>query len=204
MSSMISNTTRMKQESSLLRKHSGNSHNKVTFIELFFDLIFVFCGHSALPLFDGAFHSSGCRGDTSADAGDLVGLDLHIVGDELVGPGKAARTVSVAGHHACGLGDVLIASHGLRRSGYRLCGGICSHPGWPHRVFSLGRKRKSRNGAQFSANPGLAYGERGFLDRWSSRLWLGKAWLLDLGARIGICFAFFGILGSRSWAVDHE
>ena len=73
----------------LLRERGGQENNKVTFVELFFDLVFVFAvtqlSHSLLE----HLHRWARADHTHADGG-VVGVDLHLLGDQLARSGKDA------------------------------------------------------------------------------------------------------------------
>ena len=75
----------------LLRVRHGHGHHRVTFVELFFDLVFVFAvtqlSHSLIE----HFSMLGAHPDGVADARRLVDVDVHDVVDEL------ARSRSAAG-----------------------------------------------------------------------------------------------------------
>ena len=76
---------------SLLRGKPETGHHRVTFVELFFDLVFVFAvtqlSHSLLE------HLTllGVLQTGAAADGRVVGLDLHLLGDQLARPGDSRR-----------------------------------------------------------------------------------------------------------------
>jgi low temperature requirement protein LtrA len=105
--------TSMNDEKSLLRKHHANGHSKVTFIELFFDLVFVFAvtrlSHSLMERF------------TPVGAAETLLLMLAVWWvwiytsrvTNWLNPEKLPVPVPAAGHHARWLADVLLAAFRL-------------------------------------------------------------------------------------------
>ena len=77
---------------SLLRERGERENTKVTFVELFFDLVFVFAvtqlSHSLLE----HFTAIGAVQTTLHAHGGVVGVDLHLLGDQLARPGEDRRS----------------------------------------------------------------------------------------------------------------
>ena len=77
---------------SLLRVRGGHEHSRVTYVELFFDLVFVFAvtqlSHTLLE------HLTPRRpaADGAAVHGRVVGVDLHLLGHQLARPGEERRS----------------------------------------------------------------------------------------------------------------
>ena len=75
---------------SLLRVRHGHEHSRVTYVELFFDLVFVFAitqlSHTLLE----HLYARRPAADHAAAHGGVVGVDLHLLGHQLAGPGKDA------------------------------------------------------------------------------------------------------------------
>ena len=66
----------------------GHEHSRVTFVELFFDLVFVFAvtqlSHSLLE----HLTLMGAAADRAAAHGGVVGVDLHLLGHQLARSGE--------------------------------------------------------------------------------------------------------------------
>ena len=67
----------------MLRSRDGHEHSKATFVELFFDLVFVFAvtqlSHTLLE----HFTLAGVAAHGAAADGGVVGVDLHLLGHQL-------------------------------------------------------------------------------------------------------------------------
>ena len=67
----------------LLRARHGGHHHRVEFVELFFDLVFVFAVTQVSHALMAHFTWRGALEAALLDAGDVVGVDLHGVGHQL-------------------------------------------------------------------------------------------------------------------------
>ena len=103
--------------SPLLRRRDNSDAGRVATIELFFDLVFVFAADAALPY---AGRGSDAHGNVAGDraaARGLVGLDLHLLGDQLARPRTHSRAGLPAGAACCGSGDVGVDPHAFDELG---------------------------------------------------------------------------------------
>ena len=102
---------------SLLRARGGEESSKVTFVELFFDLVFVFAvtqlSHSLLE----HLHRLGAAADDAPAHGGVVGVDLHLLGDQLARSGEDRRPADAVRADAGGPRALHVASR--RRSNRR-------------------------------------------------------------------------------------
>ena len=129
----------------------GHEHGKVSFVELFFDLVFVFAitqlSHSLIEHFTplGAVQ-------TLLDARGLVGVDLYVVGHQLAESRKIAGAARAVGSDVVWADSFLLGAGGVRIARLGLCGRLRRDAGGPDAIFHLGSAGPPGHGlAIFSA-----------------------------------------------------
>ena len=170
----------MTSRRNLLRARSEHGHSKVTFIELFFDLVFVF---AVTQLSDSLIEHFTLLGAVQTL---LLMLGMWWVWiytswvtnwlelEEAAGAGAAARDDA---HRADPVG---IDPHRIRIPRPCLRRRLRHHAGRAHAVLPVGGTGTSRHGAQFSANRRMAHARRSILDRWRAPPTILHVWLSGL------------------------
>ena len=114
---------------------------RVGMIELFFDLVFVFAvtqlSHTLVADLSLSTHAAG----QPAAARGLVGLDLHLLGDQLARPGTHPGACLPAGAAGRRAGDVGIDPACVRRARSLLRRALCVHAGRPDDLLPVGRAK---------------------------------------------------------------
>ena len=82
------------QRGALFRPLVPNQHSRVTYAELFFDLVFVFAVTQISHTLLGAFHAARGVADDAAVPRRLVGVGLHLLDHQLAQPRTARRSAS--------------------------------------------------------------------------------------------------------------
>ena len=194
----------------VLRHGAGHDSSRVGYVELFFDLVFVFAvtqlSHMLIHHTDG----TDARPDAGARLGDLVAVDRHHLGDQLAGPRQGP------GPHACCWCSCSWACSCRRRSrrpsGTRRCcsrsrtcssssAGPCSRCGrWAGtgprtRTTSVGSPCGSRCRAAFWIAGALVDGNERLA------LWVVAALIDVVGPRALFWVPFMGPTDPSTWAV---
>ena len=111
--------------------------------------------HAALPLPARASHAHGRRADGAAADGGVVGVDLHLLGDQLARPGEDRRPADAVRADAGGPGPLDLHPAGLRVEGPRVRRRLRVHAGRALPVHAVGAapRQAPATSATSSASP---------------------------------------------------
>ncbi len=143
--------------SSHFRQRTGDEQ-RATWLELFFDLVFVFAVTQLSHLLLNHLTLRGVAADAVSAAGRLVGLDLHRLDDQLVRSRLRAGATGAAGGDGIELVDGRRHPPGFRRPGAALRLLLRRTPGAAKRVQRLRHSARQRLPHRLSPDPGLESG----------------------------------------------
>ena len=121
----------------LLRERKPDQHHRVTYVELFFDLVFVFAitqiSHFLLAHFTPARRAA----DRDPDARGVVGLGLHLLDHQLARPRTDRGPADAVRADGGGAVAVDLDPEGVRQPRPGLRAGVRGDAGRPHRVLRV-------------------------------------------------------------------
>ncbi len=177
-----------------------NQHSRVTYAELFFDLVFVYAVTQISHTLLGRFHAARRGPGHAAVPRGLVGVGLHLLDHQLAqsrtdaGPDPAVRADARRPR------AVDLDPDGVRRPRPLVCDRLCGDAGRPDPVLAvLDAAGADAGAAQCHPHSGLAVGVGDVLDAGGFARGTVAAMAVGRGADDRIYLAGGAVLDTRNW-----